>query len=369
MTRRLRFLLALTSLLAGGACAPAPAPQEPAPPSAGTTRVAQPAATGPRLVLEALAHDVGRVEAGTLVRHEFIVRNDGDAPLELEAKPTCGCTVTEVDELVAPGATGRLLAEMDTSSLQGPVNKIVHLITNDPETPRVPLRIRAEVVLGVRVLPEQRLQLVGSVFTMDSKTLELVSADGEPFDILSVSTEHDWLRTWIRPRPDRARPTAAGAKAEPREPAPGAVAGGHAAYELEVEAGEGASAGKFTDLVQLRTNHPKAPELQVLVQGDLDVGLVVEPKLLFFLARGETVQAAHVDVARQDRQALQLLGAETRDPALSTEIEALPGGHAWRVTVTRDTTLHEPGSVNEDELVLRTDHPERPELRIPIIAR
>ena len=46
-----------------------------------------PAGAAPALEIEAATFDAGSVDRGTLVRHAFTLRNTGDAPLSIHAKP------------------------------------------------------------------------------------------------------------------------------------------------------------------------------------------------------------------------------------------------------------------------------------------
>ncbi|MGL1779383.1 DUF1573 domain-containing protein, partial [Vibrio parahaemolyticus] len=55
--------------------------------------------------------DAGEVWRGDNARLVFSLKNSGDAPLELEAEPNCGCVVPEFDRVIAPGKEGKITAE------------------------------------------------------------------------------------------------------------------------------------------------------------------------------------------------------------------------------------------------------------------
>jgi len=77
LTQRLASIATLAVLLAAGAPALALA-QEAASP-----------AKGPVAVFQELIQDFGDITRGDVLEHAFVVKNDGDAPLEiLSAKPT-----------------------------------------------------------------------------------------------------------------------------------------------------------------------------------------------------------------------------------------------------------------------------------------
>ena len=55
----------------------------------GVQAVEEPPAAGPVASFPAPLHDFGEVERGDTLEHSFVVRNEGDAPLQiLSAKPT-----------------------------------------------------------------------------------------------------------------------------------------------------------------------------------------------------------------------------------------------------------------------------------------
>ena len=66
-----------------------------------TTTVAKEAARVPKLVCEAPAHDFGSTPNVLNLKHVFVLKNQGSAPLTIErVKAACGCTATELSESV-----------------------------------------------------------------------------------------------------------------------------------------------------------------------------------------------------------------------------------------------------------------------------
>src|SRR5688572_19883196 len=98
----------------------------------------------PRLTLVEPLKDFGTVAKGEKITHAFLVKNTGNADLEIiAARPACGCTVADFDEIIKPGQTGKVTAHVDTVSFAGPTSKSVTLETNDPNTPSAQLTISA----------------------------------------------------------------------------------------------------------------------------------------------------------------------------------------------------------------------------------
>src|SRR5436189_6374552 len=63
---------------------------------------------GPKIQFADMTFDFGKIDSGTLVKHEFVFTNTGSATLEIkDVKPGCGCTAAGTwDKTVEPGKTG-----------------------------------------------------------------------------------------------------------------------------------------------------------------------------------------------------------------------------------------------------------------------
>src|ERR1051325_2783523 len=79
----------------------------------------------PTLVFERTEVDAGDVWRGEKPHFVFPVKKPGDAPLELFAKPNCGCTVASFDKLIQPGGTGKIEADLNTASFRGKITKTI----------------------------------------------------------------------------------------------------------------------------------------------------------------------------------------------------------------------------------------------------
>ena len=90
----------------------------------------------PRAIAPEAIKDVGAVDRGERITHEFTIRNDGDAVLEIsEVKPSCGCTVAEYDRSIAPGGTGVVRATVETKNFKGGIAKFGMRI--EPSAPSI----------------------------------------------------------------------------------------------------------------------------------------------------------------------------------------------------------------------------------------
>jgi Protein of unknown function (DUF1573) len=101
----------------------------------------------PKLAIDSFEHSFGTIKAGTPLTHTFKIKNDGKSPLEItNVAPSCGCTTSNYDKVIAPGQTGGItLAIEKTEHYSGEVVKTADVTTNDPEKSRFTLTLKANV--------------------------------------------------------------------------------------------------------------------------------------------------------------------------------------------------------------------------------
>jgi len=93
---------------------------------------------------------------GHLITHSYIIENNGDAILQIsEVKTGCGCSTVNYDAEIPPGKTGNLTLKIDTEGYGGKQYKeVIHIISNDPNTPDFELTARGQVNSLASVSPK-----------------------------------------------------------------------------------------------------------------------------------------------------------------------------------------------------------------------
>jgi hypothetical protein len=132
----------------GGAAANPPqaqgaAPQDPAGPGQDQPALA------PAIRLQSDDHDAGEAKPGSSVSYDFVVFNDGQAPLLIsDVVPGCGCSVASFPEKVAPGESGVVTLTVDLYKEWAGhnVNKAAVILSNDPASPATRITMRAKVL-------------------------------------------------------------------------------------------------------------------------------------------------------------------------------------------------------------------------------
>jgi len=103
---------------------------------------------GAGIEFENSTHDFGIIdEDGGSVTADFVFRNTGTAPLVIvDASASCGCTRPEFPKKpIQPGKSGKIKVSFNPKGQPRSFSKVVTVITNDPKSKRVKLRIKGKI--------------------------------------------------------------------------------------------------------------------------------------------------------------------------------------------------------------------------------
>ena len=95
---------------------------------------------GPVITFAESKHDFGAIKEGDIVKHTFKFKNTGNQPLLVsEVRVTCGCTTPDWTKTpVAPGASGFITAQFNSTGKPGQNHKVITVVSNSV-TGNVPL--------------------------------------------------------------------------------------------------------------------------------------------------------------------------------------------------------------------------------------
>lgn len=224
------------------------------------------AVKAPRLTVIEPVKDYGEVAKGDKLSWSFVVKNTGDADLQiLAAKPGCGCTVAEFDKVIKPGETGKIATHVDTTAFAGPISKTVTIETNDPSVPAATLTIHAIVKPYVEAYPAGfvRYNLIRGA--ADTQSVTIYSEEEEPFQITKIETPGDWVKVVSTKIEDRTQLAPAGRA-------------GQNQYRLDITVGgPDAKIGPLADKIHLQTNSSHQPDYFISVSGVIRPPYRVDP--------------------------------------------------------------------------------------------
>ena len=101
----------------------------------------------PRLLIDTEEYHFGQCQIGDVINHDFVLTNIGKSPLVIhKVKTSCGCTTSKLEkDTIAPGESTKLTARFSTYGKRGGQSKDIDIITNDPDQPKVTMRIMGHV--------------------------------------------------------------------------------------------------------------------------------------------------------------------------------------------------------------------------------
>src|SRR5262245_30601589 len=209
---------------------------------AGCRGAGQSGAAQPRLELATRRHDFGRMVAGEHGRTEFRLRNAGRAPLRIaKVDAECGCVAPSYPALLPPGGEGEILIRFDPLvTWGGRVEKTLHLRSNDPSQPVVPLTLAAEIVPLIVFEPRSPVDVPYEWGQTLEREVMITPKPDAGIRVTRVSTESGQLKVALEPL--------AAAAQSPR-------------YRLRLKVGPCERSGDFPLHVRVYTNHPDMPQI------------------------------------------------------------------------------------------------------------
>jgi hypothetical protein len=311
--------------------------------------VSRPVATGPAPRIEA---DQPRFNLGKrwstdpAIKHEFVIRNQGQLPLKiLGVVSDCGCTAVGAKNVeLEPGKTWNLSVSLEPRHLSPIVSLKVTVISNDPVTPRLDLRIAGLIQVPVKVDPHNGM-FFGQIGKDDApqKTLTLTNNTPDPMDLKLI----------------RCDGTTFEAKIEPVEPGK--------KYRLILKAKPPYKSGVNAGLVQLTTGLKHAPTLEIRPQAYLPPRILVTPDPLMIPQPLPDGGRQEVYVRNNGNTDLRVTGASTPLAGVQTEISTLPNGKVHTITLRLPKGLILPPGGSQ--LVIRTNDPEFAQINVNLFGQ
>jgi hypothetical protein len=182
----------------------------------------RPSGPAPRVEVPETQFAFGTVGVGAKGSHEFLIRNVGEAPLELTKGATsCTCTVSDFEEkeggstgakVVPPGESTKLNVQWRGKGDGGPFRQQASVLTNDPARPQIAFVVEGTVVPTYKAIPnvitlpklstsssEQATLMVftfgkeqptlDSLSVTDEKTAQLYSLASSPLEAAELAAE------------------------------------------------------------------------------------------------------------------------------------------------------------------------------------
>lgn len=289
-------------------------------------------------------HDFGDIWINDRVTHAFKIRNTGDAELELlHAVADCPCiTFVRFDRRIAPGKTGEVRIELDTSDyIYGRFTKRIQVSTNVPSTPGVELIFkgvireyiaRSPVGAGFAQLEpdqtaEQTIKLVNQ--TSDAATLTLDSPPN--MGCFSASLTED---------------------------KPGFQ------WSLRVTAAPPYQSYMNEATIRLTSSIPKQPVVTVRCTAYVPPRLELRPHVL---VAQPAFTLREVLFINHDEQPVRVTGVLCDDPRVRADVVEEQAGKRYKVRIVMPLAYEPPDRGNV--ITITTDDPGEPRLELRLVSQ
>ena len=220
------------------------------------------AAQSPKMAIAETTFDAGDVAKGSVIEHDFVVKNTGDADLLiLSVKPACGCTTPGFDKIVPAGGEGKITLKVDTARFKGQISKSASVTTNDASQPNLRLVVNANVTTFIDVLPRDVVTFRQYRGEEKKQELTIRSNEKTAFEIKDVQVNGESIKHELTKKGDNE-------------------------YTVSVWLDKQAPIGNVSGSLKLLTNSAKEPNVTVTVRGSVLGQISVNPSTLYFRVDG-----------------------------------------------------------------------------------
>ena len=230
------------------------APPKPAvPPPSSVGKIEQ-----PKVVVEKTSFDFGTMDPGAKGKHDYVFRNEGNAPLELaKGKTSCSCTMTNLERVqIAPGQSTKVTLDWKVKGFEGTFNQWATVNTNDPQRPSVTLNIVGHIASVVRTVPETLILSSVVAGEKASGTIRVFSYEPLPLKVSGQEFTDPESARWFE------------AAVVPMKPAEVAVEkDAKSGILAEINLKPGLPLGEFKQTIRLKINSAKLPSVEVPIRG------------------------------------------------------------------------------------------------------
>jgi hypothetical protein len=269
--------------------------------------------------------DAGTVNQGDKIPFVFNIKNNGNIPLIIDAKSTCGCTVADFDKTIAPGQTGKIEAKFDTTNFRGDVLKHINVTTNDEKRTSVTLSIKCKILPSIVTVPD--ITSAQMVYLSDNeaatKTFTIFARKDEAFEIVSVNCSSQLIKTDYQPW-----------KGEIADPILKEEAKTHSGYQVNVTVPAEWPIGRSMVSVNITTNLSK--NISIPIRLSLEKGIIVEPVSIYFgkvEANPVSPIRRYVNLRKRSGN-FKILGVETGNSAIEATVTPITDGSAYKVVIS-----------------------------------
>ena len=163
----------------------------------------------PVIVVDEPTFEFGVMEPNTEGTHDFVIRNEGEAPLLIkEVEISCRCTSYEIASRTVDPGEETILSLVWKDDKPVPVfRQTAKIYSTDPNRMLVTLEVKGKIDTPILMMPEPPWDL-GTFTTFEPVTYSarIVSHLVDDFEVLEVVSESEFVTARLEPTPAENRP-------------------------------------------------------------------------------------------------------------------------------------------------------------------
>lgn len=300
---------------------------------------------GPEIQFATPVYDFGQIKGGEVVKYTYVFTNVGQQLLEVTAvQASCGCTTAgDWSRQVAPGKTGSIPIEFNSGNFNGQVAKSITVTCNDTNQPTVVLQLKATIWRPIEVTPQVAVLNVTSESPSNATTVRILNHVEEPLTVFA---------------PESSNPAFA---ADLKTNQPGKE------FELIVKTVPPLPAGNVQGQITLKTSSTNMAVINISAWANVQQTVMVMPSQIT-LPTAPLVNAmpSNVSIRNNGTNALTLTEPAVNAKGVDVQLKELQPGRYFTLTVTFPTGF-EIAQGEKIELSVRSNHPQFPVIKVPIL--
>ena len=302
----------------------------------------------PKIAVKEPVYDFGSVEQGKVVEHDFLVENQGNAPLEIyRVVPSCGCTLADLEtKNINSGAKVSIKTTFNTSGFWGNKVKTFRIYSNDPISPSFLLTVQGDVRRDVTVNPPRIFFGDVPKGTSPMKAATITASKDSKVAILEVTSHSNFISVSEQELNDRTR----------------------RGKRISVTLKGDLPLGIFRDRLVVKTSSTLNPTITLPILARITGDLIVEPGEVSFglVAEGAPSPIAKsVRLTNKSANNIRILAVKSDSENFKADVEVIRPGKELEVIVTIQQMTT---SIIKGNIIITTDHPDpnQKEVTIPV---
>jgi len=301
----------------------------------------------PKAVFPEIRFEFEKVLSGDVVEHDFVVRNEGSATLQIQkVSMTTPLLVTRMPREVAPGADGRIQFKLDTANLAGQFEGAILIFLNDSTLPRASLKFAGHIAPAIELSPMPAFFVAGQRGRGSQAAIDIVNHESEPLWIEKIEHSTERFTTKLEMLQSGQR------------------------YRLTLTLNPQGPGGKAVDTVLFRTSSKRIPVLKIDANTYLYERVRTFPDIvdLGTWRVDDTARAALTVMVYQEGGSDFEAKLSTDIPGLRLKWERGPKGDRYQATITFVPDKIQVGSL-KGSIFVDSNDTELPRVTVPVYGQ